>query len=96
MNVHLAKIVKKRYYGNAFIGILKAKAFLYSIRFKIGFQALINVDGMIAKSALIGRVKSRRRGSREKVGRGREQIFQELIRPLTLYVIIVDLYKFLF
>ena len=54
INRYFAKIVKKRNYGNALIGIRKAKGFLYACRVKIADKAIVYVQRMLAQTALIG------------------------------------------
>ena len=96
VDVDLAEIVQKRDDGDALLGIAESELILDSCAVEIAVQAIVDVQAVLEKSALIIAMKACRRGCRKEIALfGIGQKFEQLICAFSFDFGFVNFQKFL-
>ena len=90
--IYLADVVKQGGDGYRFVAEFKPEGLFRSVRFEVGFQAVVNVKAVFAQTALIGTVELGRCGSGEKVALGLQKL-QKLVSTVAFDVCAENIYK---
>ena len=88
INSDLAKIVKQSGNSDRLVGVLEAKL-LRSVGLQVADEAIVDVERMLAETALVGGMVSCRCGSRKEVGCGRVEVLEQLVSALSGYVFLI-------